>query len=567
MPGELNTSLAHPLYAMLGWQALVLGGATAALFFGWWALQRRRPRVAVDHMVEPRGRKYLRIGLGVLWLVDGLLQAQPAMPSGFIQQVLAPQLNDAPDWLYGLVDPFARLWLQHPVAADAITVWVQIGLGVGILVGGRGLWARAVLLGSIAWAGFVWVFGELLGGLTDPAVSWLTGAPGAALLYVVGAVLLLLRWSAWESGSAALWARRSVGATFLLGAVLQALPRGGYWTAKGLPGLLDDAARGGLPGPLAAPVQWLGQAIPSFAGVVNADLVLVLAVVGLGLLLGVAPRSLTVAAAVVCFLGWWFGQAFGVFGGLGTDPNTGAVLLVLLVGGWPGWTSAPAEEPVRDDQPAGERTRRVSALVGAAAFAALLVLPVVALVGMLGPPSAMAAIGDSGGIAELSPQAAPAIALTDQHGKPLALRDLRGDLVLVSFLDPVCFDNCPLMANQMATAIRLLGRDGRSVQILAVDVNPTFNAVADVKTFTDEHGLATLPNWHFVTGSTQQVGAVLAAYGQSVSVPRVGMIGHPQAVYLVGRDGTALAVLDDSANEDLTQSYAQLLAQEVRRHL
>jgi len=493
------------------------------------------------------------------------------MPASFVQTVLVPALGSAPDWLYGVIDPFGRLWLQHPVAADAATVWLQVGLGVGILVGGRGVWARSVLVASIVWAVFVWVFGELFGGLTDPAASWLTGAPGAALLYAVVAVVLLLPWSSWSTGSAQRWSRRAVGATFLLGAGLQAAPRGGFWSSTGLPGLFTDTARGGIPGPLGWPVDWLGQEIPSLAGVVNADLVLVLAVVGLGLVVGVAPRVLSVVAAVVSLFGWWFGQGFGVFGGVGTDPNTGVVLIVLLGAGWPGWVvdAVAGSEPDAAVSlgPSRAHSGLVGVLVGAAAGVALIVLPVTAVLGMLGPSSAAAAIGDSGGMVDLSPEPAPAIALTDQHGHPLSLHDLRGDVVLVAFLDPVCFDNCPLMATQMATAVRMLGPDGRSVQILAVDVNPTFNAVADVKTFTDEHGLTDLPNWHFVTGSTHQVGAVLAAYGQGVSIPRVGMIGHPQAVYLIGRNGDALGVLDDSANDDLTQSYAQLIAEQVRRYL
>ena len=86
-------------------------------------------------------------------------------------------------------------------------------------------------------------------------------------------------------------------------------------------------------------------------------------------------------------------------------------------------------------------------------------------------------------------------------------------------------------------------------------------------TFTREHGLDSLPGWHFVTGSTAQVGAVLAAFGEGVSVPDVGMIGHPQTVYLFGRDGSELSVLNDTANDDLTESYVELITGELRAHL
>ena len=31
---------------------------------------------------EPSARRFLRISLGILWIMDGLLQAQPKMPAG-----------------------------------------------------------------------------------------------------------------------------------------------------------------------------------------------------------------------------------------------------------------------------------------------------------------------------------------------------------------------------------------------------------------------------------------------------------------------------------------------------
>ena len=47
------------------------------------------------------------------------------------------------------------------------------------------------LAASIAWALAVWWLGEGLGGVLTGAASPVTGAPGAALLYALAAVLLL----------------------------------------------------------------------------------------------------------------------------------------------------------------------------------------------------------------------------------------------------------------------------------------------------------------------------------------------------------------------------------------
>jgi hypothetical protein len=42
------------------------------------------------NQVEPAGRQLLRIGFGVLWLLDGILQAQPKMALGMPSQVIEP---------------------------------------------------------------------------------------------------------------------------------------------------------------------------------------------------------------------------------------------------------------------------------------------------------------------------------------------------------------------------------------------------------------------------------------------------------------------------------------------
>jgi hypothetical protein len=45
--------------------------------------------VAGPLAAEPKGRRVIRIGFGVLWIIDGLLQAQPAMPLGLAGRGLA----------------------------------------------------------------------------------------------------------------------------------------------------------------------------------------------------------------------------------------------------------------------------------------------------------------------------------------------------------------------------------------------------------------------------------------------------------------------------------------------
>ena len=247
MSGDVITDMFPELSAVLlqilSW--LVGAGLLTGVAVWWWqrrsasqdAASQGPPLLTVsvpDHEVEPRARRFLRIGLGLLWLVDGLLQAQPAMPAGFVAHIFARGITTSPGWLVEVIQPSAQAWANHPVAADAVTVSIELGLGLLLLLGGRGLLARSALWASLAFSAVVWMGGEFFGGLLAPAASWLTGAPGAILVYALAAALLLVRWDRWSSGEARKLARRAGGIWMLAAATLQALPWEGNWSGHGL---------------------------------------------------------------------------------------------------------------------------------------------------------------------------------------------------------------------------------------------------------------------------------------------------------------------------------------------
>ena len=125
-------------------------------------------------------RELLRIGFGVLWIIDGLLQGQPGMPAGLPSQVIEPAASSSPGWVQHIVNWAGTTWSYHPIQAGAAAVWIQIGIGVWLIAAPRGLWSRLGGLASVAWGLVVWVFGEAFGGIFAPGLTWLFGAPGAA---------------------------------------------------------------------------------------------------------------------------------------------------------------------------------------------------------------------------------------------------------------------------------------------------------------------------------------------------------------------------------------------------
>lgn len=124
------------------------------------------------------------------------------------------------------------------------------------------------------------------------------------------------------------------------------------------------------------------------------------------------------------------------------------------------------------------------------------------------------------GLSDGTGASAPGFQLTDQHGQTIGLNSFRGKAVLVSFMDDRCTEVCPVLAHEFALADRDLGADARRVALVGVNVNPTATSVADLTAFDRLHGLASLPNWYFLTGNVPTLRAVWKAYGIYVELPK-----------------------------------------------
>ena len=83
---------------------------------------------SADEGVEGSGHRRLRVLVGALWLLDGVLQFQPAMPLGLASVVIGSQRAGTPSWLSGLMTHGINLWNAHPVTLAAGVAWLQVGL-------------------------------------------------------------------------------------------------------------------------------------------------------------------------------------------------------------------------------------------------------------------------------------------------------------------------------------------------------------------------------------------------------------------------------------------------------
>ena len=133
---------------------------------------------------------------------------------------------------------------------------------------------------------------------------------------------------------------------------------------------------------------------------------------------------------------------------------------------------------------------------------------------------------------------APGFTLTDQRGRTLALSSLRGEVVVLEFMDPHCADICPIVSQEFVQAYHDLGPLASKVVFAAVNVNQYFTSVHDMAAYSAEHQLNSIPNWHFFTGPVPTLRAAWRNYHIEVHAPsRNADISHTPAVYFIDARG------------------------------
>ena len=306
-PGPGDSSIVAEFHHQLAVQGAIVLAVVAVLFILWNQLRAMQYRRAVARgepfapsgdrqPPEPAGRRFLRIAFGLLWLVDGLLQLQSGMPTGLPSQVIQPAATTSPSWVRHLVDSGVTVWTNHPAAAAASTVWIQVGIGLLLLVAPRGLWSRGAGVVSVVWGLVVWSVGNAFGGILAPGLTLLFGAPGAIAFYMVAGVLVALPDRAWAGRRLGRLTLGGVGGLLIGFGVLQAWPGRGFWQGRlhGHPGTLTamvgQMAQISQPHPLSS----LVSSFASFDGAHGwgVNLVAVVAMLGLGAVLLGRPCAL-----------------------------------------------------------------------------------------------------------------------------------------------------------------------------------------------------------------------------------------------------------------------------------
>ena len=480
---------------------------------------------------EPRARTYLRWSFGVIWLVDGILQFQVSMPLGLANNVVAPLRANTPSWLNALMSHGIFLWNSHPINLAVGVAWLQVGIGRIRLVW-DGVTGRIAGLVSALWAALVWLIGNGAGGIFVSGASFLFGWPGATVFYAIAGGWLFLKpetFHRWFS----LVALRVIAVIVAFGALLQLLPSTEFWhggNTNALTAMTSYMTKIAQPHWLA----WLSREVGTIAGLMgggfNVVVVLWLATCAAGLWFAEKKgwRWPVWALVAGCLFFWLTSEDTSLFGGLSTDFNSLLPLAVLA------WCASPSLR----DAPSLERKlpRELTSSTGAvvATFATAMIVYSSALMATSSFASAETTLYQAqNGPASATSTKAPSFTLKDQFDKTYSLGEHPGNVTLLTFLDPRCWTDCPLLAQQLKV-LRADLPTSTKLDIVAVAADPYHEQLSDLRHFIAIRGLTHVKNFYFVTGKLATVKKVWASYGIGVSMTKSDVMSiHSDYMFII----------------------------------
>lgn len=137
------------------------------------------------------------------------------------------------------------------------------------------------------------------------------------------------------------------------------------------------------------------------------------------------------------------------------------------------------------------------------------------------------------GGADLHSVAAPAFSLMDEQGQTISLATLHGHVVILTFMDATCTQECPIVAQYLDQTAQTLGAKASQVEWLAMSVNPN-NKPSDVYAFLTKNKVQI--KLHMLLGSQSQLSALWKAYHIAV-IPSPTDVAHTSGLYLIDQTG------------------------------
>ena len=387
-----------------------------------------------------------------------------------------------------------------------------------------------------------------------------------------------------------------MGAFFVGMAVLQAWPGRGFWqgqanpnaTAGSLTGMVQQMSQTSQPHLFVSMASGFAGFDAAHGWAVNLFTVVALAAIGAGFFARrpVLLRIAVLSGVVLCLADWVLIEDLGFMGGVGTDPNSMIPMALVFVAGWvavtrpagltdtnvvPITAATPVTVPRLKERLTANPTYtfRAVAALGAVGIVVLGVAPMAVSATRSNADPILAEAVD--GPPEAINTASPTFSLVDQNGRTVTSASLRGKVLAVTFLDPVCTSDCPIIAQEFRAAAALMGGAATKVDLVAIDANPRYITPDYLAVFDQQERLEDLPNWLYLTGSLPRLQALWKDFGVDIEyAPGGAMIGHSEVAYVIdatGRTRYALSTDPGPATGATSSSFSVTLAHTLQNVL
>lgn len=142
-------------------------------------------------------------------------------------------------------------------------------------------------------------------------------------------------------------------------------------------------------------------------------------------------------------------------------------------------------------------------------------------------------------------------AMTDQTGRTITDKSLRGRPYAIFFGFTRCPDVCPTTLNRMAQLRKQLGPDGGKFDIVFVSVDPGHDKREDIGRYVELFGTPIIG----LTGTNEQIARIVKAFHiYYAKVPIEGgdyTIDHTASIFLMDRKGRFVTTIDHQENDQI----------------
>jgi cytochrome oxidase Cu insertion factor (SCO1/SenC/PrrC family) len=140
---------------------------------------------------------------------------------------------------------------------------------------------------------------------------------------------------------------------------------------------------------------------------------------------------------------------------------------------------------------------------------------------------------------------APSFTLTDQFKKSFSLEGHKGYYTLLTFLDPVCWTDCPLLAGQLRQVRSELPPNAK-LNTVAVTADVYYRTLPYLHHFIKIHDLSNVKDFYFVTGALSHLRKIWKSYGISVIQTKSDAMSiHSDYMFIINPRGQLKWIIAD----------------------